>query len=149
MSTLHRAVALEYMNAGAMRVRKNLHLDMARSREVFLEEHTVVAKARFRFPPRGSERASEVIASFDDAHALAAAARRSLDQHRITDCGSLTSEMSLVLVVAVITGHERHSGLGHDPLRFGFGSHRANRGRRGSDEDQSGSGDCRGEGFVL
>jgi len=94
-------------------------------------------------------RTREILAALDDAHALAATPGGRLDQHRVADRRGLLRKTPLVLIVAVVAGHERNSSLAHDPLRFGFRAHGANRRRRRADEGQSGGGDRSGEGFVL
>ena len=62
MPALHRAVALEQVHAVAVRVGEHLDLDVARRDQVFLEQHAVVAEARFRFALRRRERRRERLA---------------------------------------------------------------------------------------
>ena len=48
--TLQRAVALEQVNHVALRVAKNLDLDVTGSEDIFLDQHLVVAEGRRGFP---------------------------------------------------------------------------------------------------
>ena len=69
----------------AVRVGEDLHLDVARREHVFLDQHARIAEGRSspraaRFRARHRTRRP-----VDAAHALAAAARHRLDQHRIAD----------------------------------------------------------------
>ena len=83
--SLHRAVALVEVHDVAVRVREDLDLDVARGVEVALDQHALVAEARLRLALRGGERGGEARGVVHDPHALAAAARGGLDQHRIAD----------------------------------------------------------------
>ncbi len=60
-----------------MRVAQDLDLDVPRAGDVPLEQHAVVAERRGRLAPGGVERLVELPGLADDAHAAAAAARRS------------------------------------------------------------------------
>jgi hypothetical protein len=100
---LHRAVALEQIHGVAVGIREDLDLDVPRGGQVFLDQHPIVAEARLRFALRGRERRGEIGGTLDDLHALAAAARRRLDEHRIADRIRLARELLRILVVAVIT----------------------------------------------
>ena len=75
VAPLHRAVALEQMDHVALVIAEHLHLDVARRREIALEQHALVAERRQRLAARPFERRAEVIRARDHAHALAAAAR--------------------------------------------------------------------------
>jgi hypothetical protein len=44
VAALHRAVALEEVDAVALRVAEDLDLDVARAHQVFLDQHAVVAE---------------------------------------------------------------------------------------------------------
>ena len=92
MPALHRAVALEQVDALAMRVGKHLKFDVARLGEILLEQHGVITEARFGLPPRRSQGGSELPASIDDAHAFAAAAGSGFDEHRIANAGGFAGE---------------------------------------------------------
>ena len=85
MAALHGAIALEQIYGAAMLVGEHLHFDVARPRQILLDQHPVVAEAAGRLALARSERRREIFAALDHPHALAAAARARLDQHRIAD----------------------------------------------------------------
>ena len=85
MAPLQRTVALEEMDRIAVRVGEHLDLDMPRRRDVFLDEHARIAERRLRLALRAFERLGEIAGLVDAPHALAAAARDRLDQHRKAD----------------------------------------------------------------
>ena len=60
VTALHRAVALEQVHAAAVRVGEHLDLDVARTRDVLLDQHLVVAEARRRFALARGERLGEL-----------------------------------------------------------------------------------------
>ena len=74
MPPLHRAVALEQVDAVAVGVGEHLNLDVARAGEIFFDQHRVVTKRRRGFTLARSQRGSEAGILLDDAHALAATA---------------------------------------------------------------------------
>ena len=136
VSPLHRAVALEQIDAIAERVGEHLDLDVPRLRQVRLDQHAVVAEARLRLAQARRERGIEIGAAFDDAHSLPTTAGRRLDQHRVSDRVGFAMKMRAVLVDAVIAGNERHVGVAHQPFRFRLRSHRGDRiGRRTDERD--------------
>ena len=74
MAPLHRAVALEQMDAGAVLVGEHLDLDVARLQHVLLDQHAVVAERALRLALARRERGGELVRRVDPAHAFAAAA---------------------------------------------------------------------------
>ena len=149
VAPLHRAVALEQVNIVALRVAKDLDLDVARALRVFLDQHRVVAKAVDGFAPAGGQGCGEVFGFVHGAHALAAATGTGLDQHRVTNAVGFALQERRVLVAAVVTGHQRHAGFFHELLRLGLQTHGLyGRGRR-ADEDQAGFDAGTREFFVL
>jgi hypothetical protein len=60
VTALHRAVALEQVDAVAERVGEYLDLDVARTLEVFLRQHLVVAEGTDRFALARGQRLLEV-----------------------------------------------------------------------------------------
>src|SRR6266851_9134151 len=102
MAALHRAVALEEMDAIAVAVGEDLHLDMARPRQVFLDQHGVVAERGLGLALGGGESGGEIRRALDDAHALAAAARRRLDEDGKAGFLGLLAKQRRILVGAVI-----------------------------------------------
>ena len=85
MAALQGAIALVEMDSVAVAVGKNLHLDVARRGDVFLDQHAFVAEGGFRLAHGSGERGLEIGVAVDPAHALAAAAGHRLDQHRVAD----------------------------------------------------------------
>jgi hypothetical protein len=138
MTALHRAVALEQIHAMPLRVRKHLHLDVPRTGEILLDQHPVIAERGGRFALRRSERIGKIPRLPDHPHALAAASRGRLDQHRVADAIGFLLERRGVLRGAVIAGHQRHAGLFHQRLCGALRSHRLDRASRRTDEHHPG-----------
>ncbi len=124
VSPLDRAFALAEMDDVAVLVAKHLDLDMARLLDIFLDEHAVVAEARLRLRLRRVEALLHLFAAIGDAHALAAAAGRGLDHHRIADLVGDLDRLLGVLDHAEMAGHGRDLGLGRKLLRFDLVAHR-------------------------
>src|SRR2546425_12445937 len=117
MSPLHGALALAEGDERAVSVREELDLDVPRALEVPLEVDAVVAERRGSLALGGRDGIVELLARADDAHpAPAAASRRLDDQRRLVDLG-----------------HDRHSGLRRDTLRFELVAARAQCGRGRAD----------------
>ena len=138
ITALHRTVALEQMQARSVRIRKHLHFNMSRTRQIFFEQHLVIAERRGGLPLRRRQRLAEFTRLMYHAHAFAATAGRGLDQHRIADAPGFFCEHRGLLRVAVIAGHQRHAGFLHHCLRGGFRTHRFDRGGRRPDELDAG-----------
>ena len=137
VAALHRAVALEQVDAGAEAVGEHLDLDVPRLQHVLLDQHPVVAERVLRLALARGERGGELAGGVDPAHALAAAAGGGLDQHRVADPRRFLRQQRRVLVVAVIAGRERHAGLLHQRLGRRLRAHRPDRRRRRADEDDA------------
>ncbi len=149
VATLHRAVALEQVDAVAMAVAEDLDLDVPRPQHVLLDQHVLVAEGILGFALARGQRGLEVLAPVDAAHALAAAAGAGLDQHRIADGRRLVGQEGRLLVVAVVAGRQRHAGLGHQCLGGRLAAHRTDSRCRRADEDDAGLGTRVGKGVVL
>ena len=135
---LDRAVALEQVHEVAGAVAGELHFEMARIEDEFLEQDRAVAEGGFGFRFGSSKRGLEILGVVDAAHAAAAAAGGGLDQHGKADPARLAHELGFALVVAVIAGHGRHAGRLRDPLRFDLRAHLLDRSCGGADEDETG-----------
>src|SRR5438477_8642853 len=85
MPALHGAFPLEQVYDVPMRIGEYLHFDVARPIEEPLDVQCPVAERRQRLAARRLDGIGELAASADAAHALAAAARRCLDQEREPD----------------------------------------------------------------
>ena len=81
-----------------MAVGEDLHLDMPRLLQVFLDQHPVVAEGRLRLPPCAGQRGGELRRLADHPHAAPAAAGRGLDQHRKADPLGLLEQPAGVLI---------------------------------------------------
>jgi hypothetical protein len=87
VAPLQRAVALAQMHRAALAVAEDLHLDMARPPEVFLDIDLVIAEGGLCLGPRGAEGGFQLIGGPGELHAAPAAARRRLDDDRVADLG--------------------------------------------------------------
>ena len=110
MPTLQRAIALEEIDAIAVRIREDLDLDVSRLRQIFLEQQRVVAEGGFRFALGAGDRVGKLSRGAHNAHPLATATRRSFDQHRIADALGFRTQCLEILGCTVIAGNERHAG---------------------------------------
>ncbi len=139
VAALDRAVTVADDPARAVGVGHDLHLDVARGRQVGLDEHRGVAERRERLGTGSGELALEVLGVGDDAHAATAATRRCLDQQR---------EVGL-LGLGRVDAEDRHAGLVHQLLGADLVAHRVDRVGRRADPGQPGLGDVAGERGVL
>ena len=87
VATLHRAVALEEVDAVALAVADELHLGMTRGLEVALDVHGAVLEDRLGGRARGLVEAPEVLRLAHHVHPAAAAACHGLDDHGVADVG--------------------------------------------------------------
>jgi hypothetical protein len=85
MAPLQGTVALEQMNQMAVLVAEELHLDVARSLDVLLQEYIRDPKGRIGFPACLLHCFVEVLGREGDAHAAAAAAHGGLDDYGIAE----------------------------------------------------------------
>src|SRR5579885_376075 len=85
MPALKRAVTLAKMDGLAAAIAENLHLDMARFLEKFLQIDGAVAKSCFGLGARHLKRGGKVIRRARDLHAAPAAACGRLNKNRIAD----------------------------------------------------------------
>ncbi len=85
VAALDRAVALAEMDHVAVLVGQDLDLDVARVGQVALEVHGRVGEELLALARGALERVLELVLGERDAEALAAAATRGLDRHRIAD----------------------------------------------------------------
>ena len=85
VATLDRALALAEIDDVAVLVAEHLDLDVARVGDELFDEDAVVAEARRGLGLRAGKAFGDLAGGIGDAHALAAAAGRGLDHHRIAD----------------------------------------------------------------
>ncbi len=113
---------------------------MARPLEIFFDQNTIIAESGSGLALGTGESRGKFARCRDDAHALAAAAGRGLDQHRIADFAGRRGEPRLALILAVIASNQRHAGRRHQRLRRRLRAHGADRARRRADENDAGFG---------
>ena len=149
MAPLDRAVAFIKVQAMTLLVGKHLDLHMPRLEQVLLHQHLPVAEGRQRLTLGGGEGFSQLADVLDHLHALATAARRGLEQHRVADTFTGGAEGLQVLGLAVITRHQRYASRFHQRLGRGFAAHGVD-GRGGrAEEDQACRLDGTGEAGVF
>ncbi len=85
MPALDRAFALAEIDDVAVRVAQHLDFDMPRLLDVLFDKDAVVGKARPSLAGRRAEPVARLLVRGCDAHALAAAAGRSLEHDRVAD----------------------------------------------------------------
>ncbi len=102
---LHGAVPLAERDHVPVRVREQLHLDVARALEVALEIERPVAERADRLALSGFERLVELARRAHDPHAAPAASRCGLHDEREAD------------LLRRALGQRRHARLARDPLR--------------------------------
>ena len=85
MSPLDRAVTLTEPHDLALTIRKYLHLNVARSRDLPLQIERGRSESGGGLAGRTSPSGVEVLIAADNAHSLSAAAARRLEQNRIAD----------------------------------------------------------------
>ena len=103
VAPLDRALAFAQVDEVAVGVAEHLDLDVPRPPDIALEKDPVVAEAALGLPAGGRQRFVEVGRRFDDAHALAPAARRRFHQQRVADAVRRSG--------VVRTGQGRHLGF--------------------------------------
>ena len=107
---------------------------MAWRLDEFLDQDPVVAERAGGLPLGRFKGGGKIRRPVDPAHPLAAAAGRGLDQHRIADFSGPLGQPVRILIVAVITRHNRHFRHLHQRLGGAFRSHRPDRIGRWTDE---------------
>jgi hypothetical protein len=113
-----------------------LHLDMARTLDIFFDQDMRVAERRCGLALAGGECVGEVGCGFDLAHPLAAAACDRLDEHGIADFGGLLPKEVRVLVRAHIARGDGHARRRHQFLGCILQPHRGDASGRWPDPDQ-------------
>ena len=135
MTSLDRAVALAQVHEIAVPIGKHLHLDVARGRQIALQEQRAVAEGARGEAPRGGERRRQFRELAHDLHALAAAPGRGFDDERQPGALRLAREVLQVLLGAGVPRQHRHAGRAQARLGDDLGRHGVD-GRGGrADED--------------
>ena len=135
MAALDRAVALAEMDHVAVAVGEHLHLDVARIGQVALQVDGGVGEELLALAGGALEGGLELVLGQRDAEALAAAAARGLDGHRVADrVGDHLARVLDRLHRLGRAGHDRHARRLHQLARAGLRAHRLDRARRRADE---------------
>jgi hypothetical protein len=137
VAPLHRAVAFSEGEHRPVCVRKELHLDVARSLDVALAVDRAVPEGPRRLALRRSERVVELGLGAHDPHAPSAAPGRRLHEEREAD------------VVRWPVREHGDSGFTRDPLRLELVPAQPQRVGRGADPRDAGALDRRREVRVL
>ena len=111
VATLDGAVAFAEVNDVALRVAKDLELDVARVLDEFLDVYAAVAKSFLRLVAGGVVALDEGDVVVRGAHTLAAAAGHGLDHDRVADVLGNLQRLLLGVDDVLGTGGDRHTGL--------------------------------------
>ena len=136
VAALQRALPLAEGHAVAVLVEEDLHLDVPRPLEELLDEDRVVAEAGPRFGAGRVEGPRQLLRSADEAHPLAAAAGRGLDDHRVADRRRDRRRLLRVAAEGVGAGEHRHAGGAQRGARGHFVAEQAHRRGGRADEDE-------------
>src|SRR5262245_53936850 len=136
MTALHRALAFPQVDDIAVRVAKDLNLDVPRTIDIAFEQQRVVTERRHRLATGAFECGGELTLRAHDAHPLATASGRGLHEQRKPDLAGLVEQA--ILRVAVIARHDGNASLLCETLRSLFAPKRADHVRRRADEHEAG-----------
>ena len=125
MPSLNSAITLVKVNVVAVCIAKDLHLNMARSLDVFLDKHSIVAETFHSLPFGSLDLVHELVLRVNDSHALAATSKHSFEHDRETNLLGLCKDVVRILVLAMVPLKHWHSGIYHDLLRFTLRTHLA------------------------
>ncbi len=140
VAALQRAIPLEQGDGVAVAVGEHLHLDVAATFDVALDEHRAVTERALRLTFGRGDGLVEVGQRAHDAHAPTAAAGGGLDQ-----CGNA----DLLQRLDGVVGQHGHAGLAHQLLGLDLRAHQLDRHRGRADPRQARLGDGAGEAGVL
>ena len=134
VAPLDRTLAFEQVHDGAVLIAEHLDLDVARRREVPLDEHGAVTERRRSFALCALDCRGQFGRGLDDAHALAATTGRGLDQYRHLEL----TEVRGSLAVDQDLREGRHVGVDHHRLGRELVAHRRDRIGRRADPGHAG-----------
>ena len=118
VAPLDGAFALAEMDDGAVAVAEHLDFHMARILDELLDEDAVVAEGGARLGAGGAHALRHLTLVPRDAHALAAAAGRSLDDHRHAELTGGSDRRGVAVDGTAMAGDGRHPGFGRQLLRI-------------------------------
>src|SRR5690606_10391681 len=105
---LDGTLALAQVDHIAVAVREDLHFDVARALDELFQIDRALAKGRLRLAAGGLQRRPEVLGPLDAPHALAAPARRRLDEQWVADQPGGVCQV-FVGQVQLGAGHDGHA----------------------------------------
>ena len=141
MAALDRTLAFTEMDNVSMGVAQDLDFDVSRAGDITLDEDTVITEATQGLAFRRGDRLIEIRRLLDDAHALAAAPGRGLDENRIANRSGVRRILTTRQDRNVMLRCEFLGGEFVPHLRDGFG--------RRADPGDSGGRHVAGEFGVL
>ena len=136
VAPLHGAVALTDMHAVTVGIDDDLDLDVAGALQPLLEVQRVITEGGASLGAADRERLLQLAWRAHHAHALAAAARRGLDEQRVADALRLGEGMRVVAQHAVRAGHDGQPVTGQQLARAGLGGEALQHLGRWPDEDE-------------
>ncbi len=136
MAALHRAVAFAQSHMVAEVVGKHLHFHVTRAQHEFFQIHAIVAECGTRLGASSLVLRLQVGRIVHFAHALAAAARRRLDQNRIAHGIGEFLRLGCRVDAAVRTRHRGNATRLHGLARHALVAHALDAFRRRADEHQ-------------
>src|SRR5581483_3410390 len=149
IAALDGAFALAQVDDVAVLVAQHLDLDVARVLDELLDEDAVVAEARLGLRAGEREALLGLLRRVGDAHALAAAAGRGLDHHRIADLRRDPERLLGIGDLAEVAGNGGDLGAGGGLLALDLVAHGGDGPRIGTDENDAGLLQCDGKRLAL
>ncbi|MNS75691.1 hypothetical protein D3C72_1092180 [compost metagenome] len=132
-----------------MAIGKDLHFHMSRPLQIFFDQHAVIAEGGQRLAFCAGKFRRKFAFLPHDAHALAAAAGRGLEQNGITYSVRFTAKPLFRLILTVKAGNDGNARLRHQRFRLAFPAHGADRCRRRANENKTGGGTGFGETGIF
>lgn len=137
VAPLQRALALTEMDHMAMAVRQDLDLDVPGAVDPPLHQQRVIAEGGAGLAPGGGDLLQQRRLDPGEPHALAAAARRGLQQHRHADLACRVGELIVGQAGSGRARHHRDARRLHRLLRADLVAHQRDRRGRRPDEGQA------------
>ena len=146
---LQAALALAEMHDVAVAVGEDLHLDVPGPQHEPLQEQRVVPEGRGRLTACAHQRTGQIRGILDQPHALAAASRGRLDEHRVADVVGGRDQFGIGQSRPRDARHHRDVERGHRVLRGDLVPHHLDGPRGRAEEGDTGRSTSRGERRVL
>ena len=120
VAPLKAALPLAEVQDAAVRVGDHLDLDVPCALDVALHDQPVVAKCRARLPAGGGDRLRQLLEAPHDAHPLASASTRRLQQHRQGLTRDPLRDLLVAEALCAKARHDRDPGVLRGPLGGGL-----------------------------